>query len=56
MYYSLQTLAKLADETILYPGHNYAGKPFDTIAQQRRHNMYLQLSTKSLQDFLAMMG
>jgi glyoxylase-like metal-dependent hydrolase (beta-lactamase superfamily II) len=56
MYYSLQTLAKLADETILYPGHNYAGKPFDTIAQQRRHNMYLHLSTKSLQDFLAMMG
>jgi hydroxyacylglutathione hydrolase len=56
MYYSLQTLAKLADETILYPGHNYAGQPSDTIAQQRRHNMYLHLSTKTLQEFMSVMG
>lgn len=56
MYYSLQTLSKLADETILYPGHNYAGQPSDTIAQQRRHNMYLHLSTKTLQEFMSVMG
>jgi len=56
MYYSLQTLSKLADETILYPGHNYSGQPSDTIAQQRRHNMYLHLSTKTLQEFMSMMG
>ena len=56
MYYSLQTLSKLADETILYPGHNYAGQPSDTLAQQRRHNMYLHLSTKTLQEFMSVMG
>ena len=56
MYYSLQTLSKLADETILYPGHNYAGQPSDTIASQRRHNMYLHLSSKTLQEFMSMMG
>ena len=56
MYYSLQTLSKLADETILYPGHNYAGQPSDTIAQQRRHNTYLHLSTKTLQEFMSVMG
>jgi hydroxyacylglutathione hydrolase len=56
MYYSLQTLSKLADETILYPGHNYSGQPSDTIAQQRRHNMYLHLSTKTLQEFMSVMS
>jgi hydroxyacylglutathione hydrolase len=56
MYYSLQKLSKLTDETILYPGHNYAGQPSDTIAQQRRHNMYLHLSTKTLQEFMSVMS
>jgi hydroxyacylglutathione hydrolase len=55
MYYSLtQKLAKLPDDTVLYPGHNYAEKPFATLAEQKRHNMYLRF--KSLQDFLAAMG
>ncbi len=56
LYYSLQKLANLPDDTVLYPGHNYAGKPFDKLADQKRHNMYLHLSRKSLQDFLAVMG
>lgn len=56
MYYSLQKLANLPDDTVLYPGHNYAGKPFDRLADQKRHNMYLHLSRKTLQDFLAAMG
>jgi glyoxylase-like metal-dependent hydrolase (beta-lactamase superfamily II) len=56
MYYSLQTLAKLADETILYPGHNYSGQPSDTIGHQRRHNMYLHLSSRTLQEFMSVMG
>lgn len=56
MYYSLQKLANLPDDTVLYPGHNYAGKPFDKLADQKRHNMYLHLSRKTLQDFLAAMG
>jgi hydroxyacylglutathione hydrolase len=56
MYYSLQTLSKLADETILYPGHNYSGQPSDTIGHQRRHNMYLHLSSRTLQEFMSVMG
>ncbi|MCS6925993.1 MAG: MBL fold metallo-hydrolase [Candidatus Binatia bacterium] len=56
MYYSLQRLAQLPDETVLYPGHNYADKPSATLAEQKRHNMYLRLSLRNLSDFLAVMG
>lgn len=56
MYYSLRKLAELADSTVLYPGHNYANQPFAPLSEQKRHNPYLHLSTKSLQDFLSMMG
>jgi glyoxylase-like metal-dependent hydrolase (beta-lactamase superfamily II) len=56
MYYSLQKLANLPDDTVLYPGHNYADRPFAKLADQKRHNMYLHLSRKTLQDFLAVMG
>ncbi len=56
LYYSLQKLANLPDDTVLYPGHNYADRPFAQLADQKRHNMYLNLSRKTLQDFLAVMG
>ena len=56
MYYSLQTLSKLVDETVLFPGHNYSGQPSDTLANQKKHNMYLHLTTKSLQEFMSAMG
>jgi hydroxyacylglutathione hydrolase len=56
MYYSLQKLAKLTDETVLYPGHNYAEKPTSTLGEQKLHNMYLRLSSKSLPDFLSIMS
>jgi hydroxyacylglutathione hydrolase len=51
MYYSLtQKLAKLDDQTIVFPGHNYAARPYSTIADEKRFNPYLQF--QSLQDFL----
>jgi hydroxyacylglutathione hydrolase len=51
MYYSLtQRLAKLDDRTIVFPGHNYAARPYSTIGDERRFNPYLQF--QSLQDFL----
>ena len=51
MYYSLtQKLAKLDDRTIVFPGHNYAARPYSTIGDERRFNPYLQF--QSLQDFL----
>ena len=56
MYYSLQTLSKLVDETRLFPGHNYSGQPSDTLGNQKQHNMYLHLTTRSLQEFLSVMG
>ena len=36
MYYSLQTLSKLVDETRLFPGHNYSGQPSDTLGQPEK--------------------
>ena len=51
MYHSLtQKLAKLDDRTIVFPGHNYAAKPYSTIGDEKRFNPYLQF--QSLQDFL----
>jgi hydroxyacylglutathione hydrolase len=51
MYYSLtQKLANLDDRTIVFPGHNYAARPYSTIADEKRFNPYLQF--QSLQDFL----
>src|SRR5215470_7646255 len=55
MYYSLtQKLAKLPDDTVLYPGHNYAEKPFATLGEQKRHNMFLRFN--NLSDFLELMS
>jgi hydroxyacylglutathione hydrolase len=51
MYHSLtQKLAKLDDHTIVFPGHNYAARPYSTIGDEKRFNPYLQF--QSLQDFL----
>jgi glyoxylase-like metal-dependent hydrolase (beta-lactamase superfamily II) len=51
MYYSLtQRLAKLDDRTMVFPGHNYAARPYSTIADEKRYNPYLQF--QSLEDFL----
>ncbi|MFQ5917983.1 MAG: MBL fold metallo-hydrolase [Candidatus Binatia bacterium] len=55
MYFSLtQRLMNLPDETILFPGHNYADKSISTIGEQKTTNPYLQFHT--LRDFLSAMG
>jgi len=55
MYYSLtQKLMALPDETILFPGHNYADEPTSTIGQQKQRNPYFQF--QSLKQFLGAMG
>ncbi len=51
MYESLQRLAKLGDNTILFPGHNYADTPTSTIGEEKKHNPYYQ--AHSLHNFLA---
>ena len=47
-------LKKLDDQTVLYPGHNYAEVPTSTIADEKRRNPFLQLQT--LEEFLHMVG
>ncbi len=55
MYESLtQKLMQLPDETVLFPGHNYALQKSSTIGEQKNTNPYLQF--QSLKAFLAAMG
>ena len=55
MYYSLtQKLMALPDETILFPGHNYARLSHATLGEQKKTNPYLRFA--SLKQFLAAMG
>jgi glyoxylase-like metal-dependent hydrolase (beta-lactamase superfamily II) len=55
LYYSLtQQLARLPDETLLFPGHFYAADPFSTMGEQKRRNPYLRVAR--LEDFLSFMG
>jgi glyoxylase-like metal-dependent hydrolase (beta-lactamase superfamily II) len=54
MYHTLtRRLAKIQDEVVLYPGHNYGGAhaPMEHV---RATNSYLQI--RSLEDWLALMG
>jgi glyoxylase-like metal-dependent hydrolase (beta-lactamase superfamily II) len=55
MYHSLNhTLRNLDDSTVIYPGHAYSSESFTTIADQKRHNMYMRFD--NLDDFLDAMG
>ena len=54
MYYSLtQRLAKLPDETVLFPGHNYGGSS-STLGHEKRGNPFMRFA--ALGDFLRVMG
>jgi hydroxyacylglutathione hydrolase len=55
MYRSLNdTLRNLPDDTVVYPGHNYANRPTSTIANEKRHNLYMRF--ESVDDFLRFVG
>lgn len=55
MYYSLtQVLARLPDETLLYPGHNYSSNPFSTIGEEKATNYSMRM--KNLDDWMHLMG
>ena len=50
MYESLtQKLAKLDDDTLLYPGHNYSDRPVTSLGDEKKTNPYLR--PRSLQEF-----
>ncbi|MFN8643131.1 MAG: MBL fold metallo-hydrolase [Candidatus Binatia bacterium] len=55
MYDSLvNKLKALPDQTVLYPGHDYASQPRSTMGEEKRRNLYLRFNR--LEDFLGMMG
>lgn len=55
MYRSLtQVLAALPDDTLLYPGHNYADRPRSTIGDEKRRNPMMRFT--NLADFLSVMS
>jgi hydroxyacylglutathione hydrolase len=47
-------LKQLPDDTVLYPGHNYADRVTSTIGDEKRRNMYMRFNR--LEDFLGLMG
>ena len=49
-----QVLFALADDTVVWPGHNYGGKPKSSIGEERRDNP--RLAGRSKEEFLAFMG
>ena len=55
MYNSFdQTLKKLDDGTVLYPGHNYADEPTSTLGDEKKENPFF--AAPRLQDFLSLTG
>jgi len=55
MYYSLtRVLSNLPDNTVLFPGHDYAPKPTSTIGEEKRQNQCLRM--QSLEDWMSLMG
>jgi len=55
MYHTLTgKLAKLAPETVLYPGHHYGPTETSTIANELNRNAYLRI--RSLEDWRGLMG
>ncbi len=50
MFASLGRLAALAQETIVYPGHNYADRPTSTIGEEKINNVHM--SAPNLREFL----
>ncbi|MGQ0653516.1 MAG: hypothetical protein ACT4P4_14820 [Betaproteobacteria bacterium] len=43
MYYSLDRLRALPDETLLLPGHNYSSVPNARLGDVKAHNSYLRI-------------
>ncbi len=55
LYHSLNgILRNLPDETVVYPGHNYADRPTSTIGHEKRRNLFMRF--ESLDEFLRFVG
>jgi glyoxylase-like metal-dependent hydrolase (beta-lactamase superfamily II) len=54
LYDSLtQVLAKLPEDTLLYPGHNYSEREVSTIGDEKKENYYMTIG--SLEDWRRLM-
>jgi hydroxyacylglutathione hydrolase len=42
LFKSLQSLARLPEDTVVLPGHDYGSSPTSTIGNEKRHNPYFQ--------------
>lgn len=45
LWRSLQRLAELPDDTVIYPGHNYGVTPTSTIGDEKANNPYYQCAS-----------
>ncbi len=54
MYYSIQKLAALPDETLLLPGHNYSSVPHATMGDTKKHNTCMRIG--DLETWKQLMG
>ena len=54
LYASLETLKQLPDDTVLYPGHNYADRPTSTLGHEKRRNLFMRFP--SVDEFLSFVG
>jgi glyoxylase-like metal-dependent hydrolase (beta-lactamase superfamily II) len=54
MYGSLQRLAALPDDTVVFPGHRYSAQPDAPLSQVREHNFVFK--PKSKEQWLQMFG
>jgi len=50
MYASLQRLKSMGRDILIYPGHHYGEKPWDTLENQMKNN--LALRARTFQEFL----
>ncbi len=48
MFDSLQRLSALPDQTVVFPGHNYADVSQATLADERRQNPYLRIASREM--------
>ncbi len=56
MFDSLRKLASLPDDTILYPGHNYATETSAALGDEKQRNPYLRIPTREMWRELMGMG
>jgi len=53
LFKTLQTLKKLPDDTVFYPGHDYGSSKSNTLTREKKYNPFLMADSES--DFLRLL-